>query len=83
MENSERQKPKYFEQTIRKSVSLEKDIEGMMPGSRARGRAKMNWISNVTSWTGLTTEGAIRAEDDEEVWKKTVYDATNPCIEDG
>jgi len=39
-------KLKYFGHTIRKSVSLEKDIiEDMMPGSRAHGRPKMN---NVT-----------------------------------
>jgi len=59
------------------SVSLEKDIiEGMTSGSRARGRRKMNWINNVTSWTALTIEGAIRAADDRVVWRKIVYDAT-------
>jgi len=42
--------PKYFGHTIRKSLSLEKDIiEGTMPGSRARGGPKMNWMNNVTS----------------------------------
>jgi len=66
--------------TIRKSVSLEKDIiEGMMPGSRG---AKMIWMNNVRSWTGLTTEGAIRAAGGREVWRKIVYDATNPRNKD-
>ena len=75
---------KYFGHTIRKSVSLEKDItEGMMSGSRACGRLKMKWMNNVTSWTGLTIEGTIRGADDTEVWRKVVYDATNPRIEDG
>ena len=75
---------KYFGHTIRKSVSLEKDvIEGMMSGSRACGRLKMKWMNNVTSWTGLTIEGAVRRADDTEVWRKVVYDATNPRIEDG
>ena len=36
----------------------------------------MNWINNVTSWTALTIEGAIRAADDRVVWRKIVYDAT-------
>jgi len=43
----------------------------------------MNWMNNFTSWTGLTTEGSIRAVDDTEVWTKIVYDATDPRIEDG
>jgi len=48
----------------------EKDIiEGRMSGSRARGRSQMNLMSNVTSWTGLTIEGAVRAVGDREVWR--------------
>ena len=43
----------------------------------------MNWMNSVTSWTGLTIEGAIRAADGRVVWEKIVYDATNPRIEDG
>jgi len=31
----------------------------------------------------LTREGAIRAADDREVWRKIVCDTTNPRIEDG
>ena len=62
----------------------EKDIiEGRMSGSRARGRSKMNLMSSVTSWTGLTIEGAIRAVGDSGVWRKIVYDVTNPRSEDG
>ena len=38
----------------------------------------MNWMNNVTSWTGLTTEGAIGAADEREVWRKTDYDGTEP-----
>ena len=38
-------KLKYFELTVRKSVSLVKDIiEGMMPGSIARGGPKKNGV---------------------------------------
>jgi len=59
METVKDRKLEYFGHTIRKSVSPEKDIiEGMMPGSTAHGRLKMNWMN--TSWTGLTTEGAMR-----------------------
>jgi len=51
METVTERKLKYFGHTSRKSVSLEKDIiEGMMSGSRARGRTKMNnCMNNVTS----------------------------------
>jgi len=54
-----------------------------MPGFREGGRSKMKWMNNVTSWSRLTTEGAIRSADGREVWRKIVYDATNPRIEDG
>ena len=36
--------------------------EGMMSGSRACGRPKINCMNNVMSWTGLTIEGAVREE---------------------
>jgi len=59
MKTAKEIKLKYFGHTIRKSVYLENDIiEGMTPGSRARGGPKMNWMNSVTSWTGLTIEGA-------------------------
>ena len=85
MEPVKEKKLKYFGHTIRKSVSLEKDIiEGMMTGSRAlRGRPKINWMNSVTSRTELTTDGAIRAADDREVWRKIVYDETSHRIQDG
>jgi len=56
--------------------------KGRMPEPRARGRPKMNWMNDVTSWTGLTIEGAIRAANDRKVWRMIVYDVTNPRIED-
>jgi len=40
-------------------------------------------MNNVTSWTGLTMEDAIRAAAGREVWRKIVHDATNPGMEDG
>jgi len=55
----------------------------MKPGSRARGRTKTNCMNNVTSWTGLKTEAAIRAADGKEVWIEIVCRATNSRIEDG
>ena len=52
----------------------------MMLGPRAREISTINWMNGVTSWTGLTTEGAIRSADAREVWRKIVYDATNPRV---
>ena len=47
----------YFRHVMRKKGdSLEKEImQGTTPGSRSRGRPKTAWMSNITSWTGLST----------------------------
>jgi len=50
----------------------------MMPGSRTRGRPKVNWMNNVMDWINN------RAADDREVWRQIIVcDTTNPRIEDG
>ena len=48
----------YFGHVMRmKGDSLEKEImQGTTPGSRSRGRPKTAWMSNITSWTGLSVE---------------------------
>ena len=46
-------------------------------GSRSRGRPKTAWMSNITSWTGLSVEQLLRAVEDRYQWRLTAHDAAN------
>ena len=62
----------------KKGDSLEKEImQGITPGSRSRGRPKTAWMSNITSWTGLSVEQLLRAVEDRYQWQLTAHDAAN------
>ena len=67
----------YFGHVMRKKGdSLEKEImQGTTPGSRSRGRPKIAWMSNITSWTGLSVEQLLR--DGRHQWRLTAHDAAN------
>ena len=69
----------YFGHVMRKNgYSLEEEImQGTTPGSRSRGRPKTAWMSNITSWTGLSVEQLLRAVDDRYQWRLTADDAAN------
>ena len=76
----------YFGHVMRKKGdSLEKEImQGTTPGFRSRGRPKTAWMSNITSWTGLSVEQLLRAVEDRYQWRLTAHDAANLCdYEDG
>ena len=63
---------------------LEKEImQGTVPGTRTRGRPRKKWMDNMSEWTGLSTEGLMRATEDRREWRRIVYNATNPRVEDG
>jgi len=47
-------------------------IQETLPGNRKRGRPKTAWMDNVTSWTGLKLEDAIRKVDNRSEWRTTV-----------
>lgn len=65
----------------KKGDNLEKEImQGTTPGSRTRGRPKTAWMSNITSWTGLSVEQLLRAVEDRQQWRLTTHDAANLCI---
>ena len=62
----------------KKGDSLEKEImQGTTPGSRSRGRPKTAWMSNITSWTGLSVEQLLRAVEDRYQWRLTAHDEAN------
>jgi len=69
----------YFGHVMRKKGdSLEKEItQGTTPGSRSRGRPETAWMSNITSWTGLSVEQLLRAVEDRYQWRLTAHDAAN------
>ena len=62
----------------KKGDSLEKEImQGITPGSRSQDRPKTAWMSNITSWKGLSFEQLLRAVEDRYQWRLTVHDAAN------
>ena len=70
----------YFGHVMRKKGdSLEKEImQGTTPGfCRSRGRPKTAWMSNITSWTGLSVEQLLRAVEDRYQWRLMAHDAAN------
>jgi len=78
-------KARKYGHTIRKQGScLEKEIvQGTMPGARRRGRPRMAWKDNITTWTGLFVEESIRMTEDRDKWRKYVNGVVNPRIDDG
>jgi len=52
--------------------SLEKGIiDGTLTGNRKK-KPKTAWMDNITSWTGLKLEQAIRKADNRSAWKTTI-----------
>jgi len=58
----------YYSHTMRKQGScLEKEImQGTMPGARRRGRPRVAWMDNITTWTGLSMEESIKMTEDRD-----------------
>jgi len=56
----------YYGHTMRKQGScLEKDVtQGTMPGACRRGRPRMAWMDNISTWTGLPVKESIRMTED-------------------
>ena len=83
--NNKREKMKYFGHIMRKEGDcLEKEmIQGTTSGKRRRGRQRMTWMDNINTWTGMTTELAIRTANNREQWKRVAHDAAESRIENG
>ena len=75
----------YFGHIMRKQGdNLEKEVmQGTTPGSRARGRPRTAWMTNITSWTRLSLEQLLRLTEDRQQWRMMVHEAANPRVEDG
>ena len=41
-------------------------MQGTMPGARRRGRPRMAWMDNITTWTGLSMEESIKMTEDRD-----------------
>jgi hypothetical protein len=85
LESIKRRKMSYFGHIMRKQGEcLEKEImQGTVPGARARGKPRKRWMDNVGEWLELSTERLLRETEDRRGWRRIVYNATNPRIEDG
>ncbi len=47
-------------------------MHGQVPGKRARGRPRKNWLENIGSWTNLSICQAMRNADDRKMWRGLV-----------
>src|ERR1043165_6629443 len=75
----------YFGHIMRKEgTCIEKEIiQGTNPGGRKRGRPRTNWLDNIKTWTGRTTEEVLRLTVDRGHWRNIVHDAAESRIEKG
>jgi hypothetical protein len=80
-----RRKLTYFGHLMRKNGDcLEKEIiQGNVPGTRTRGRPRMDWVVNIGAWMGTPFDQTLMDTRDRRRWRKLVHEATNPWIEDG
>jgi len=70
-------KLRYFGCVVRgQDKSLEYGIiQETLPGNRKRGKPKTTWMDNVTSWTGMKLEDAIRKVDNRSERKMMIHGA--------
>ena len=69
--------------TLQTDNSLEKHItQGTLDGKRARGRWQVNWLNNITGWTGVGLQDVLRATEDRAEWRRIIHSAINPRIEE-
>ena len=55
-------------------------LEGPLEGKISRGRPRMEWMSNITEWTGMKYEDLVRQAQDREQWRVMTANLLN---EDG
>ena len=60
----------FYDHTIRKYESLEKEIvQGCVPGYRNRGRQRQHWTDDIAEWTGMKTNEVDTAAEDRDHWR--------------
>jgi len=71
-------KIRYYEHVMRKDSCLEKDIiQGHVNGRRSPGRQRRRWVEDITEWTGLQINEAVRVTEDRQRWHNVLHTA-NP-----
>ena len=51
-------------------------------GKRKTGRPKTTWLGNIIQWTDVDLERVLQATDIRSKWRRTIYGAVKPRIED-
>ena len=71
-------KIRYYGNVKRKDSCLEKDIiQGHVNGRRSAGRQRRRWVEDITEWTGLQINQAVRVTEDRQQWHNVLC-TTNP-----
>ena len=82
-----RRKLQYFGHVQRNSdtrSTLERTIQqGMMPGTRRRGRPGRRWADDVEGWTGTKMSAAVEKTGDRHGWRKEIHAVTLSSVNEG
>ena len=62
-------KIKYFGHVKRHQSLLNDVLEGIVKGSRSRGRPRIDWEENVKNWSGLKLQECTRIAEDRVKWR--------------
>ena len=70
---AKKKKLTWFGHVIRAKGSLANTIlQGMVEGSRPRGRPRRQWTNDIETWTGHKVQSLIRLAEDRVEWKRLV-----------
>ena len=79
LETARRRKLQWFGHISRQCGTLSNTIlQGCVEGKRNQGRPKINWMTNVTSWTGMSAVECHRLAENREMWRNLVHNAKTP-----
>ncbi|NNK27532.1 MAG: RNA-directed DNA polymerase, partial [Flavobacteriaceae bacterium] len=62
-------KCQYFGHVIRKGSLQKMILEGRVEETRSRGKPRLSWLSNVTSWMGRGSVACTRMANDRNKWR--------------
>ena len=53
---------------------LEKEIiQGTVPGARTRGRPRMGWLNNISTWMNMPFHRLLTETEDRKRWRRLVH----------
>ena len=73
-----KRKLKYFGHQIRKQAMAKVLIEGIVEGTRGRGRPRRQWEDDLREWTGCSLATLSRKANDRLQWRRCVYEWVHP-----